>query len=165
MTLAEFAKQTQLSIGLLSRLENGGGNPSLQALTRIATALDTSVAMLLTPAEERQPQIVRQPHRRQLTDPLVGGRYEVLTPRLDGRFVAFIWLLTGSRRISSLPHRHDGDEFISVLRGKVELTVDASAHQLAEGDSATYDSANLHQLRRVGDEPVELLAVRTSEPH
>ena len=165
MTLAEFAKQTQLSIGLLSRLENGGGNPSLQALTRIASALDTSVAMLLTPTEERQPQIVRQQHRRQLTDPLVGGRYEVLTPRLDGRFVAFIWLLTGSRRISSLPHRHDGDEFISVLRGQVELTVDASAYQLAEGDSATYDSANLHQLRRVGDEPVELLAVRTSEIH
>jgi uncharacterized cupin superfamily protein len=47
----------------------------------------------------------------------------------------------------------------------VELTVDASAYQLAEGDSATYDSANLHQLRRVGDEPVGLLAVRTSEIH
>jgi transcriptional regulator with XRE-family HTH domain len=50
-TLAELAQRSGVSSGLLSLIERGRGNPSIETLRRIAAALDLAVVDLLTAAE------------------------------------------------------------------------------------------------------------------
>lgn len=51
-TLAQLAQRAGVSSGLLSLVERGRGNPSLQTLERIAHALDVAVVELLIAADE-----------------------------------------------------------------------------------------------------------------
>lgn len=46
-TLPAFQKKSGVSIGLLSKLENGTGNPSLLTLNRLARALRVGVGELI----------------------------------------------------------------------------------------------------------------------
>jgi transcriptional regulator with XRE-family HTH domain len=50
-TLAQLAQQAGVSSGLLSLIERGQGNPSLETLRRIASALDVAVVELLAAAD------------------------------------------------------------------------------------------------------------------
>ena len=50
-TLAELAQRSGVSSGLLSLIERGRGNPSIETLQRIAAALDLAVVELLAPAD------------------------------------------------------------------------------------------------------------------
>jgi transcriptional regulator with XRE-family HTH domain len=50
-TIAELAQRSGVSSGLLSLIERGRGNPSLETLNRIAAALDLAVVELLVAAE------------------------------------------------------------------------------------------------------------------
>lgn len=48
MTLPALARSSQLSKGLLSKLENGKGNPTIDTLCRIATAFACSVEDIIS---------------------------------------------------------------------------------------------------------------------
>lgn len=52
MTLAEVAERSNLSLPYVSNLERGRGNPTLDVLRALASALDTTVTSLLGDAEE-----------------------------------------------------------------------------------------------------------------
>jgi len=52
LTLAEVAERSNLSLPYVSNLERGRGNPTLDALRALASALDTTVTALLGDAEE-----------------------------------------------------------------------------------------------------------------
>lgn len=61
-TLAELAQRSGVSSGLLSLIERGRGNPSIETLQRIAAALDLAVVDLLATAEaETAPDERRTP--------------------------------------------------------------------------------------------------------
>lgn len=47
LTLAAVAKEAELSLPYLSNLERGRGNPTMEALTRIASALDITVSSIV----------------------------------------------------------------------------------------------------------------------
>jgi quercetin dioxygenase-like cupin family protein len=61
----------------------------------------------------------------------------------------------------SLLSTHEGEEFIYVLRGEIEVRYGAEKYSLSEGDSIYYDSIVPHQVSaRAGSEkPARLVAV------
>ncbi|MFI4911784.1 MAG: helix-turn-helix domain-containing protein [Sedimentisphaeraceae bacterium JB056] len=54
---------------------------------------------------------------------------------------------------------HEGEEFIYVLSGKIELSYGKDAHVLEAGDSIYYDSVVPHNLHSASDETAKILAV------
>jgi quercetin dioxygenase-like cupin family protein len=54
---------------------------------------------------------------------------------------------------------HEGEEFIYVIKGEVEVLHGEERHVLGEGDSIYYDSMIPHQVKTVGDEAARILAV------
>jgi quercetin dioxygenase-like cupin family protein len=54
---------------------------------------------------------------------------------------------------------HEGEEFIHVLDGAVEVEYGKETHALAAGDSIYYDSIVPHQVRAAAGEPARILAV------
>jgi transcriptional regulator with XRE-family HTH domain len=53
-TVASVAADAGLSVPYVANLENGRGNPTATALTRLARALGTRLAITLEPEEDRQ---------------------------------------------------------------------------------------------------------------
>jgi len=54
---------------------------------------------------------------------------------------------------------HEGEEFLYVLAGRLEVAYGKDVHTLAVGDSIYYDSIVPHQVRAAGDAPARILAV------
>ena len=62
-TVASVAADAGLSVPYIANLENGRGNPTTAALTRLAEALGMRLVVTLVPGEESQ-QPGRPPHPR-----------------------------------------------------------------------------------------------------
>ena len=60
------------------------------------------------------------------------------------------------------PSSHDGQEFIYVLEGEMEVTVGEFRDVLKPGDAVYYDSSSTHLVKASGDKPAKILAVLTS---
>jgi transcriptional regulator with XRE-family HTH domain len=160
MTLAGLAESADLSIGLLSRLENGMGNPSLGTLTKLAGALDVPVVALFS----RPPAAaaVKVPaDSRIAVIPVPGVRHELLVPSVNGRFLVSLLELALDAPSPCPAGQHSGVEFISVLHGRVDLHVGDERHRLEVGDSATYDPTRPHHIERAGRGVARLLYATT----
>jgi quercetin dioxygenase-like cupin family protein len=57
------------------------------------------------------------------------------------------------------PIAHEGEEFLYVLSGSLELLYDGKSHILKAGDSLYIDSSRPHALRATGDVPPQVVAV------
>jgi transcriptional regulator with XRE-family HTH domain len=57
------------------------------------------------------------------------------------------------------PLAHDGQEFVYVLEGAIELFYDGKRTTLRPGDSAYLDATRPHLFRGLGDRPSRMLAV------
>ena len=54
---------------------------------------------------------------------------------------------------------HEGEEFIYVLNGKIEINYGKDLLQLEQGDSIYLDSVVLHNIHAAGDQVAKILAV------
>ncbi|WP_377273876.1 helix-turn-helix domain-containing protein [Peterkaempfera sp. SMS 1(5)a] len=164
LTLDELSRRSGVSIGLISQVERGKGNPSFTSLVQIAHGLDIPIGRLLHVAEQISP-VVRADERRILdfhgSDSADGDRYELLTPTLTGA-LEVLWVVTQpGHDTSATPFRHNGEEFGIVLSGVKDVFLDGVRHRLEAGDSITYSSSIPHWYANPGDEPATSIWVIT----
>lgn len=90
-----------------------------------------------------------------------GYEYVSLAPGKKDRLME-PFLVTLHPASSDEPSSHDGQEFIYVLDGEMEVIVDDNHDILKPGDSIYYDSSTTHLVRAHGDKPAQILAVLIS---
>ena len=61
-----------------------------------------------------------------------------------------------------VPITHDGQEFVYVVEGAVELFYDGRCYRLEQGDSAYLDSSRPHTFHGLGASIARMLAVVSS---
>jgi transcriptional regulator with XRE-family HTH domain len=163
LSLEEVSQRSGVSLGLLSQLERGRGNPSLSTLERIATSLVVPLTTLFSGRVPREP-VVRAGERT-LLDLHPGGnrgvRHELLTPSLNGALQVVEMTLPPGYDGSDSPFEHQGEEFGTVLTGRVDVCLDGEVHQLNRGDSITYLATTPHYYRVPGGKPAVMLWVIT----
>ena len=122
LTLERLAERSDLSVGLVSQVERGKGNPSFATLAQLAHGLGYDD----------------------------GGHYELLTPDFTGS-LEVVWVEhSPGYDTSATPYRHNGEEFGLVIEGRVVVHVDGVAHDLGPGDSIRYDSTVPHWYSNPG---------------
>lgn len=163
LTLDQVSKRASVSIGLISQIERGRGNPSFNTLVQVAHALAVPVGRLFHTADEASP-VVRADERRVLDVPnngAVEAIHQLLTPGLRGS-LEVIWVeAPPGYDTSDVPFTHPGEEFGLILTGTHEVTVDGVTHTLGPGDSITYPSTAPHFYRNAGPERVTAVWVIT----
>jgi XRE family transcriptional regulator, regulator of sulfur utilization len=162
LSLRELAERCGVSATTLSQVERGESSPSLTVAGRIAEGLELSLSQLLRLDEGRHLVIVRAGRGRrrersghaveELTPPLPGQRADVSIHTLAAGAA------TGGAEDPPL-HEPGSRETVVVIDGAVELLVDSEVHELAAGDSATFDADLPHNLHNPGTVPARLLAV------
>lgn len=159
-TLSEVAKRTGISVGTLSKLENGKTDLNFSSVNKLAEGLDIAVTDLTNPA----PQVTG---RRTIT---TGGNgvmfetrdvdYEVLCSEVAGQNQGYIRAIIKPREVDpNLDwHRHAGEEFIYVIKGALELRTEFyDPVILTAGDSILFDSSMGHHYVSKGHTDAECL--------
>lgn len=163
-TLQGLSHKSDVSVGLLSQMERGRGNPSFNTLVQVAHALDVPVARLLHAADGRSP-VVRYDERRRLDLHQGSGGdeavHELLTPDLD-RALEVVWVEAApGYTTKDTPFAHAGEEVGVVLEGRHEIYLDGVCHVLEAGDAIAYSSTIPHWYSNPGPDPVKAIWIIT----
>jgi quercetin dioxygenase-like cupin family protein len=86
--------------------------------------------------------------------------YRSLSPGARTKHLrAFLVSIDPRQDHDMVEYRHEGEEFIYVLKGKLEVTVGSHVNNLALGESLHFNSGIRHMLRNPGAKKAELLVV------
>jgi transcriptional regulator with XRE-family HTH domain len=162
LSLRDLAERSGVSAPMLSQVERGETSPTLAVASKIAAGLELSLSQLLRLDEVGHVVVLRESDRRvrlrdghsveELTPPLPGQRADVSTHTLKAGST------TGGAGDPPL-HEPGSRETAVVLEGTLALYVDGERHQLAEGDSVTFDADLPHHFANEGGDPTRFLAV------
>ncbi|MEX0757608.1 MAG: XRE family transcriptional regulator [Acidimicrobiia bacterium] len=145
-TVKQLAAASGVSIGVLSEVERGLGNPSYKTLHKIAEALGVQIGQLVDDAggHGSRSGVVRAAERTRLQFGSEGLVYELLTPDLHGRLEMLQTRIPAGFDNLTNPFRHEGEECVLVLEGLLAVTLAGETHELATGDAITYDASQPH---------------------
>jgi transcriptional regulator with XRE-family HTH domain len=154
LTLEEVAAGSGVSVGSLSQIERGIGNPSFNTLVKISHSLRVPVGRLLDTTATVHP-VVRKNERRRLEtsrsiDLSQETLYELLTPSLDGALEVLYLEVPPNTSTEGTPFTHEGEEVGFILEGVHEVHLDGEVYTLREGDSISYRSTRPHWYRNPG---------------
>ena len=156
MTLENVANETGLSVERLKKIEAGKEIPPVGALLQITRSLQIdSAEFLKEQSEDKLTDRVKAYTKR-----TSNYAYTTLTPGAENKHLkAFRVSIEPLADHEGVGYQHEGEEFVYVLAGQVEITVGDHLNQLGTGDSLHFNSGISHNLRNVGESVAELIVV------
>jgi quercetin dioxygenase-like cupin family protein len=72
---------------------------------------------------------------------------------------AFLVTIDPKQDHKMVEYKHEGEEFLYVLKGHIEIVVGENQSLLKKGETLHFNSGITHKLRNVSDEEARLLVV------
>ncbi len=167
LTVANVARQAQLSSGMLSKIENGLTSPSLATLEALANALHVPLTALFRGHEEQQRDVtvVRAgeglPIERRGSG--AGHQYQLLGHTIGKPYSIEPYLITISDETEVFPvFQHAGTEIIYMLEGKITYRHSDKTYTLESGDSMFFDAEASHGPDEILQLPCRYLSIIVS---
>ena len=159
MVLSEVSAQSGLSVGFLSAVESGAVNASIASLKKLARLYGANLLALFE--APRSNRCLVRPRDRQVMDLEQGVRMELLafgTLQMQ----PFILTRIAARTSSGGWYQHEGEEFMYMLQGKLEIWLDeVERYVLQPGDSLYFASTRAHRWRCIGKEEAVVLWINS----
>ncbi|MCX5862469.1 MAG: XRE family transcriptional regulator [Desulfomonile sp.] len=151
--LNQLSEKTGYAADYLKEIEEGTIAPPVGALIQISRALAIDSATLL--AEEKK--IERRKSYRKRTK---AYSYKSLTPDAEDKHLwAYLITLDPKKAHDMVEYKHEGEEFVYVLEGRVEIQVGQEPNILKRGSSLHFNSGTAHNLRNLSSKISQLLVV------
>jgi transcriptional regulator with XRE-family HTH domain len=166
LTLREMQALTGIPASTLSKVQNGQATLSYGALVRLAHGLAIEVSDLFTSRTVELKAARRAITKRGAGLKAATERYlfELLCGDLIHKHMnpAIMEITARSLREAGGLSRHEGEEFIYVLSGTVDIySEDYRPARLEPGDALYLDSTSGHAYVNIGKDTARLLAVTT----
>ncbi len=156
MSLEQLANLTGLSQRYLKDIEQGIANPSVSVVIQIAKVLSIDSGSFLS-AEDEASERRRMESFFKRTQ---AYSYKTLTPDAEKKHMkAFLVTVDPKQDHKMVEYRHEGEEFVYVLRGEIEVIVGENQHVLKKEETLHFDSGTVHKLRNLTEEEAKLLVV------
>ena len=163
MTVAEVAHQADLSLGMLSKIENGLTSPSLATLKALSGALNVPVtAFFRKYEEERDATFVKagQGLHIERRGTRAGHQYQLLGHTVGKQVFVEPYLISLTEESDVFPlFQHDGVEFIYMLSGEVIYRHANATYRMTAGDALFFDADAPHGPEELVSLPIRFLAV------
>jgi DNA-binding transcriptional MerR regulator/quercetin dioxygenase-like cupin family protein len=157
MPLAEVARAVGISVGFLSALERSQMSGSVGTLRKLARFYKTNILDFFDANGANSRQV--QPEQRKVLEAGPGVRMELLA---WGNTVMEPHLFRVAPQAGSGDsYAHEGEEFLFVLRGALNITLEQQQYRLKAGDSFYFESATPHQWKNPGRTESWVLWVNT----
>ncbi len=167
LTREQLAERSELPEELLQRIEEGDFIPSLTPLIKIGRALGVRLGTFLDDVEHLGPIINRK--GRLAGAVRFAGKSKASSGELDfyalaqdksGRHMEPFLIDIQPAEDRDYPmSTHEGEEFMYVLQGQIEILYGKEEYLLEEGDSIYLDSIVPHHVHAYGQAPARILAV------
>jgi transcriptional regulator with XRE-family HTH domain len=164
MGLVEFGKRTGLSASFLSQLETGRVVPTLKNLARICMVFEKDISYFFREDSSNCFRIsdgksrVRLIRGNKHSPTLIAESLSALIP--DRSIVPCLAeFLPGPDVEPFHAQKSPGVEFVYVIEGVVDISVEAGKHQLEIGDIAWIDANTSRQYQCGGDVPAKTMIV------
>lgn len=165
LTVSDLAAATGLSVGMLSKIENGNISPSLTTLQALARALGVPLTTLFERFEERRGAVFVKGGEGVEIDrrgTRAGHQYKLL-----GKIAATSsgvevepYLITLSTASDTFPtFQHEGLEFLYMLEGEVVYRHGDELFPMQPGDSLYFDSDAPHGPETLVSLPARYLSI------
>lgn len=155
MPLEAMANETGFSIDYLKSIEAGKKIPPVGALLQIARALEIDSTFFL-----REQASAVQDRVKAYTKRTDNYAYTTLTPGAENKHLkAFKVSIEPMQDHEGVGYQHEGEEFVYVLQGSIEIAVGDHINVLDEGDSLHFNSGIRHRMRNISEKRVEMLVV------
>lgn len=167
LSLEELAERSGLLAAQIEKIEKEAIIPSLSPLIKIARALGVRLGTFLDDSDHLGPVVVRNGKPAdgvRFTSEENGSREHLnflsLAADKAGRNMEpFIVEIEPSEQSDYKLSTHEGEEFIYVLEGEVEINYGKDLYQLSAGDSIYIDSIVMHNVHAKTREKARVLVV------
>ena len=156
LSLEFLANETGFSVDYLSRIEKGGLTPPVATILRLSRALEIDSGVLLREERHEADEKKAADFKKRTGD----YSYQTLTPEaIHKHLKAFKVYIEPIADHKGVGYQHEGEEFIYVLKGTIEVTVGDNTTILRPENSIHFNSSIVHKLRNVSTEKGELIVV------
>ena len=164
LTLQELSEKTELTAGLLSKIENFRTIPSLPVLVKISTALNVQPSKLLEGIGGNSPNKswlrVKKDERTIVErEDNTGFLYETLLDADCAGINLQTMIVTIQPGATREKVTTEGDQFILMLKGDIDFWLKDEKVALSEGDFLFFDGNIEHVPLNTTNQPAILLAV------
>jgi transcriptional regulator with XRE-family HTH domain len=169
ISLEEMSERSGLSLEQISSIENDQNLPSLGPLIKIARALGVRLGTFMDDNDALGPVVCRAEDRERdssisfsndATDARKHMEYHPLAQQKAGRHMEpFVIDINPTDNPDFKLSAHEGEEFIYVMNGEVEIEYGKEKYLLKEGDSIFYDSIVKHHVHGAPGKSAKILAV------
>jgi len=169
LSLEDIFRRTDIDVSLLAQIEEGTVAPPLGTVIKLAKALEMKMGYFISGEEDRAFTIVRRNDRKMVSrydskkGKQYGYEYESLAPYKKDRHMEPFLVTLEPADTEAERSSHDGQEFIFVLQGNMEVRLEEEIHILEPGDAIYYDSTVPHLVKCHGNQPTKILAVLYAE--
>ncbi len=153
--MRELAKLAEITPSMLSQIERGLANPSIQTLKLLAKALEVPTFSFLMEDTNTNDLVVRANERKKM---IVGNlSYELLSPDLTGALAVSLMTLPPNAISSDKLLEHKGEEIAHILEEKIIFHLQQEVYTLHPGDSVKIPSYMKHKWENSFDQDAVIL--------
>ena len=163
----ELAERCGFSAAMMEQIEQNETIPSLGHLIKVARALGVRLGTFLDDMDQLGPVIKRNGDMKKgssfsnknSTASLNLDFFPLASDKSGRHMEPFIVDINPTADSDFVQSSHEGEEFIYVLSGNIEIRYGKNVYTLAEGDSIYYDSVVDHHVHSANDFSAKILAV------
>ena len=161
LTLKKLADDTGLSSALISRIEHAKVMPSIPTLQTIAISLKAEIGHFFKDEDQRLYVVSPKGNRRSVHSSKGYENIELLAEGVENAYMepAIVTVKQKSEETDLELVTHDGQEFMYVLEGKIEVTLGAKKFIMKKGDAAYWYGKIPHKGVGLSKKPAKTLNV------
>ena len=167
VSLEELADRTNLDTKLIRKIEEEKIVPSLAPLIKIARSLGVRLGTFLDDNDQLGPALVRSGGQEKGVRFTSQGSlsrehlnfYSLASNKAERNMEPFIVDIEPAQPSDYMLSSHEGEEFMYVLEGQVEINYGKDIFLLTAGDSIYLDSVVVHNVHAAENQPAKILAV------
>jgi len=157
ISFARLSTRTGFSQRYLKEIEEGIAITPVSAVIQIAKTLSVDSGSFLSAGGQ---EASRKKRKESFFKRTQAYSYKTLTPGAEEKHMkAFLVTIDPRQGHHMVEYRHEGEEFLYVIHGNVEVRVGEDQHFLKRGESLHFDSGVTHNLLNHGGERAKLLVV------
>ena len=164
LTLSDVASVSDVSVPMLSRIENGQSSASLAILERICAGLGIDLSSLFGDIEQTagSAQLIKSVDQMEVvrTGTKHGHTYRLLSYHRGPHkiFEPFLIEMNGASEVYPR-FQHPGTEFIYMLKGRMEYRFGDRTFLLEPGDAFTFSGTVIHGPEKLYDDHIQFITL------
>ena len=167
ITVEQVSERSGLSMEQIARIEDNKNQPSLAPLIKIARVLGVRLGTFLDDNDNLGPVVCRKEEKpesisfsSETSSSHNNLNFFALAQSKAGRHMEpFIIDIDSASKNGYQLSSHEGEEFIFVLEGEIEITYGKNKYTLSSGDSIYYDSIIEHNVHAANESKAKIHAV------